>query len=71
MIKLSYTVPVTEKETELAWLKEQQIFAASTIRYNWEKGAEEALIGMIVTNDVAMMIKLKHKLDVQIPYAKR
>jgi hypothetical protein len=69
MFKIIYRVPAEEKDREVEWLHEQMVFPAMTTNYDFKTGREFIMFGVIVGNDAALSIKLRHKLDSQIPWA--
>lgn len=73
MLKLIYKVKPEEKAAELEWLREQKIYPA--VRDYWEF-ADGALIsciqiGVIVSQESALSVKLRHPLQFQEKYGKK
>jgi hypothetical protein len=71
MQKIVYTIPLEDKEIELDWLYDQHIFPAIQVYYDWKLEKEKIRIGVIVGNEAALSIKLRHKLDLQTNYGKK
>lgn len=71
MQKIVYTIPVENKEIELDWLYDQHIFPALQVYYDWKLEKNRLRVGVIVGNEAALSIKLRHKLDLQIDYRKK
>jgi hypothetical protein len=75
LLKLIYTVPASKKAAEVAWLKEQKIFPATEDFLRWPDGYTEPTyfthIGVVVSDDAALAIKLRHNLDLQAGYKQR
>ena len=68
MITLIYHIPYTQKYIELEWLHEQHIYPG--IREGWDNGPT-VVFACIVSPETALVIKLRHKLDLQDNYEKR
>ncbi len=68
MITIIYQIAPEQKDSEIAWLKEQKIFPAVTNYYDWRENKAAIKIGVIVAPDAALAIKLRHKLDLQVSY---
>jgi hypothetical protein len=67
MFKIIYRVELKDKDEEIMWLRSQQVYAATEIYWDWISNKEFIRLGMIVTEDIAMAIRLRHgKLDLQI-----
>ena len=71
MITLIYHVRLGEKEDELRWLREQSIFPAVENHWDWVKEEAVAKFGVIVNQEAALAIKLRHKIDLQNDYRQR
>jgi hypothetical protein len=69
MFKIIYQVPREEQECELDWLREQMVFPAMTDRIDFKTGKSFVMFGVIVGNDAALSIKLRHQLISQINWA--
>ena len=73
MLKLIYKVKPEEKAVELEWLREQKIYPA--IRDTWDFVGGELKpfiqIGVIVSQESALSVKLRHPLQFQESYGKR
>lgn len=71
MITLIYNVTPEQKDDEIRWLKEQKIYPASKEIWDWDKGAFMISLGMIVSPETAVFIKLRHKIDTQGEYRRK
>lgn len=71
MIKLVYTVPVADKDSEISWLAEQKVYPGVAQYWDWSTNTPHIKIGAIVSPEAAMAIKLRHNLDIQITYKQR
>lgn len=71
MITLIYHVKIEEKQAELEWLRGQKIFPACQEQWDWVAEKTVAKFGLIVSPEQAMVVKLRHKLDVQKDYKQR
>ncbi len=71
MIKIIYTVAPEQKEEEIDWLKLQRVYPSMNDYYDWGRGKLFIQFGVIVSPEVAMAIKLRHKLDLQASYRQR
>lgn len=73
MLKLIYKIKPEEKAAELEWLREQKIYPA--VRDAWDFfGADlkpVVQIGVIVSQESALSVKLRHPLQFQESYAKK
>jgi hypothetical protein len=70
MIRIIYKIKTEDKEAELQWLKEQKIFPGVDDYVDWGTRVTMTRVGVIVTPEAALSIKLRHKLDLQIDYHK-
>ncbi len=71
MITLIYTIEPEEKANELEWLREQKIFPAIEEAYDWVKNKPILKVGMIVSPEAALSVKLRHKTQFQQEYRQR
>jgi len=80
MLKMMYSVLSEKKQAELQWLKDQKIYASCEDFTDWmsEDGktftfesTEKTRFGMIVDNDAALAIKLRHSKVTQTEYRKK
>ena len=72
MIKLIYKVEAKDKDFELGWLKDQRIYPAVQDWYDWLKdGKHYVQFGMIVNEQQALAVKLRHPLQFQADYKQR
>lgn len=71
MIQIIYCVPPAEQDSEVAWLHDQKVYPS--ISPIWDHITNRQLIafGVIVNSEIALLIKLRHKLDVQTNYKQR
>jgi poly-beta-hydroxyalkanoate depolymerase len=67
MIKLVYYVDEEAHDREIDWLRAQSIFAAS---HNSGNGTRKVIIGVIVTPESALAIKLRHQIAHQSEYTR-
>jgi len=71
MIKLIYSIPQEQKVSEVKWLREQKIFPGVDDFFDWRTGKAMTHIGVIVSSESALAIKLRHKLDLQDEYRQK
>ena len=71
MISIIYTLPITDKDSEMEWLREQKIFPSTQDSWDWDKDVAVVKFGMIISPEAALAVKLRHKLDLQTPYRKK
>lgn len=71
MITIVYHVEVDMQATELEWLRSQKIFPAYEQQYDWNLNKSVIKIGVIVSSEQALAVKLRHKLDKQEDYRQR
>lgn len=71
MIKLIYVIEIYEREAETTWLYEQKIYPTIVESYNWDKQRMLLKVGMIVSPDSALAVKLRHPLQFQSEYKQR
>ena len=80
MLKMMYSVPVEKKQAELQWLKDQKIYASTEDFTDWfsQDGntytidpTHKTRFGMIVDNDAALAIKLRHSKVIQAEYRRK
>ena len=71
MITLIYHIEKDNKDAELEWLREQKIFPGYEDYYDWNNQKTMIRFGVIVSNEQALTIKLRHKLDTQKDYKQR
>lgn len=71
MIKLVYRVSHEQKEKEIEWLKLQKVYPAVSTHYDWVKMVSMINIGVIVSEETALAIKLRHKILIQDEYRQR
>lgn len=68
MQTIVYSIEPDSREQEIAWLKEQKIFPSVTNMWDWSKSKPMLRVGVIVSNEAALAIKLRHRLDIQQDY---
>lgn len=71
MIKLIYILPADRCESETAWLREQKIFPASEIYYDFFVDKKFVKFGIIVNEEQALTVKLRNKITLQDTYKQR
>jgi hypothetical protein len=71
MIKIIYEIEHNKKEEEAEWLHEQKVFPAFSEAYDWNAKKAIWKVGAIVTDETALAIKLRHKLDYQQDYRQK
>ena len=71
MIKLFYSVKIEDTDSEVKWLREQKIFPSHEEHYDWLNHKKFTKIGVIVSEEQALAIKLRHKVDLQQEYKQR
>jgi hypothetical protein len=70
MITIIYAVKPQFAEAEKEWLKEQKIYPA--VQNHWDNAGNPTVrFAMILPPDTAMLVKLRHKLDLQKDYFQR
>lgn len=68
MIKIIYSIKQSDKDKETAWLRNQGVFP-SFAEYGKLNG--DVLVGVIVSPESALAIKLRHKLENQALWKQR
>lgn len=71
MIKIIYHTSIEESSAELNWLREQKIYPAHEEYYDWKSDTRRVRFGFIVSPDQALVVKLRHSLDLQKDYHQR
>lgn len=71
MIALMYMVEPKDAPTEKEWLRTLKVYPTSEMYSNWIDNKLYVRFGMIVSPDVALMIKLRHPLQLQTQYKQR
>lgn len=71
MITLCYCIKPEEQSDEIEWLREQKIFPALQATWDFNTFEPRVQVGVIVSPDAALAIKLRHKLDLQQEYRQR
>lgn len=70
MITIVYAVKPQLAEAEKEWLKEQKIYPA--VQDSWDSAGNPTVrFAMILPPDTAMLVKLRHKIDLQKNYFQR
>jgi hypothetical protein len=70
MHRITYLIPVADKDAELEWLREVKVFPAVQRYWDFDNDKEVYLIGAIVDDETVISIKLKRKLRSQDRYLK-
>lgn len=70
MLRLVYSIQFDKTMAELAWLKSMFVFASTATVYDPITFVRRTRIGIIVSPEVAIIIKLRHKVDSVVPYEK-
>lgn len=70
MLKIVYQIESEQLNSELEWLRDQMIFPSTQKRYDFKTGKTYEMIGIIVSPEAALPIKLRHKLLLQETYHK-
>jgi hypothetical protein len=68
VIKIIYNIKPEDKESELSWLKALKVYPSIDVYFDWTLNRSMIHIGVIVSEEVALMIKLRHELDIQTNY---
>ena len=71
MIRIIYFIDAEDQKDEIEWLKSIRVYPAVEKSYDWDKHKYHVKIGMIVSPDVALLIKLRHPLKLQEHYTQR
>jgi len=71
MNKLVYSIDPSQKEEEISWLKGQKIYPSYGDSYTWPEMKPSVQFCVIVNDEAATAIKLRHKLDLQGEYRQR
>lgn len=71
MITLIYTVDVEKRNEELEWLRDIKVFPAMEEAWDWRTNKPVIKVGVIVSPESALTIKLRHKLEMQVDYKQR
>ena len=72
MIKIIYNVEEKDKDFEIQWLNSQHIYPAIIDWWNWlEDGKKYTKFGIIVNEEQALAVKLRHPLQFQTDYKRK
>ena len=71
MIKIVYTIATDKKTEEVQWLRDQKIYPSVTDSIDLNTYKPITYIGIIVSPEAALAVKLKHKLNLQIEYRRK
>lgn len=71
MLTLIYIVEPEQANAEVEWLKQIRVYPAHEIRYDWKLEKVVARFATIVSDDTALLIKLRHPLQFQGMYKPR
>lgn len=68
MFRVIYKVTIEERAAEEEWLRAMLIVPALEIEYDWATGKQYVKFGMIIPSEQLTLIKLRHNIDMQLPY---
>lgn len=71
MIKLMYLIKPEEAAVEKSWLNSMQVYPAMQSYFDWIANISYVRVGVIVSDDSALAIKLRHPLQFQADYRQR
>ncbi len=71
MITLIYTIDPDKRAEEMDWLNDQKVFPAIEEAWDWRANKPILKVGVIVSPETALSVKLRHKLEVQQEYRQR
>lgn len=71
MIKLIYDIDPSDAESEKEWLNSMKVYPSISTRYDWVTNKPTTYVGVIVSNDAALAIKLRHPMKFQQQYTGR
>ena len=71
MITMIYKIPQEEADTESAWLKSIKVYPSKQTIWDWGANVALTRFAVIVPPEVALMIKLRHKLEAQEEFKQR
>ena len=71
MRTLVYLVEPEKANEEQAWLNSMKVYPAIQPYYYWVINKEFKRFGVIVTEECAVTIKLRHQLQIQVAYKQR
>ncbi len=71
MIQIIYCVPPAEQDSEIKWLHNQKVYPSISTVWDYIANQHSVAFGVIVNPEIALLIKLRHKLDVQTNYRQR
>lgn len=71
MISMIYEITPQQAPSERAWLKEEQVFPSERFHWSNKAGTLMSQFGVIVSPEIAVLIKLRHPLQFQGKYRQR
>lgn len=71
MIKLMYLINPEDAISEKTWLNSMQVYPAMQNYSDWIVNKMYVRVGVIVSDDTALAIKLRHPLQFQADYRQR
>ena len=71
MIKLMYLINPEDAISEKSWLNSMQVYPAMQNYSDWIVNKMYVRVGVIVSDDTALAIKLRHPLQFQADYRQR
>lgn len=71
MIKLMYLIKTADADIEKQWLNSMQVYPAMETYTNFIQNTIHVRVGVIVSEDTALAIKLRHPLQFQAEYRQR
>jgi hypothetical protein len=66
-----YLIKPEESSIEKSWLNDMQVYPAMQNYYDWIQEKSYVRVGVIVSDDTALAIKLRHPLQFQVDYRQR
>ncbi len=68
MYRITYTIPIGEKDQELKWLRDIKVFPVTEPRWDLTVDKDVLYIGAIVDDETVVTIKLRRQLRTQVGY---
>jgi hypothetical protein len=66
-----YLIKTHEADSEKEWLNSMQVYPAMQTYINWVQDTIHVRVGVIVSEDTALAIKLRHPLQFQAEYRQK
>jgi hypothetical protein len=66
-----YLIKPEEAAVEKQWLNSMQVYPAMQQYFDWIQNKMYERVGVIVSDDTALAIKLRHPLQFQVDYRQR